>query len=59
LRKSDRAFDERDAAGTSAAPSPARRAAARDTRAALPALMRDAEIETVDLTRGRRGGGVR
>jgi len=59
LRKSDRAFDDRDAAGATSAPAAARRSAARDTRAALPALMRDAEIETVDLTRGRRPGGAR
>jgi flagellar biogenesis protein FliO len=30
-----------------------------DPRDALPELMRDAEIETVDLTRGRRHGGAR
>ena len=30
-----------------------------DTRDSLPAHMRDAEIETVDLTRGRRPGGAR
>ena len=45
------------------AAKPAASAAARgrrlDPRDALPELMRDAEIETVDLTRGRRHGGAR
>jgi flagellar biogenesis protein FliO len=60
LRKSDRAFDERDGVESAASPAvSARRAASRDSRAALPALMRDAEIETVDLTRVRRPGGAR
>ncbi|MEY2715573.1 MAG: hypothetical protein RIT24_1916, partial [Planctomycetota bacterium] len=36
--------------------SPAPRNRALDPRDALPALMRDAEIETVDLTKRKRGG---
>ena len=47
LRQSDKSFD---AGSPKAAP---RRA---DAREALPALMRDAEIETVDLTKRKRGG---
>lgn len=47
LRQSDKSFD----AGQPKAST--RRTDARD---ALPALMRDAEIETVDLTKRKRGG---
>ena len=63
LRQSGRDFD--DPRG-SVAPAPAavsrqgaRRPAFADARESLPAHMRDAEIETVDLTRGRRPGGAR
>ncbi|MEY4119308.1 MAG: hypothetical protein RLZZ116_2636 [Planctomycetota bacterium] len=55
LRQSDKSFDGK-AASASAAKSPALRNRALDPRDALPALMRDAEIETVDLTKRKRGG---
>jgi flagellar biogenesis protein FliO len=64
LRQSDKNFDGAAAKGahtTSAAKStttsttkPATRSL--DARDALPALLRDAEIETVDLTKRKRGG---
>ena len=47
LRHSDKSFD---------AGQPKLSARRSDAREALPALMRDAEIETVDLTKRRRGG---
>jgi flagellar biogenesis protein FliO len=53
LRTAGKSFDEETGAG---------RAARIDPRDALPAVMRGAEIETVDLTRARkstRGGGSR
>ncbi|MFZ4750715.1 MAG: flagellar biosynthetic protein FliO [Phycisphaerales bacterium] len=73
LRQSGKSIDadegraERLGAGAAergaTAAKPAAAAAARgrrlDPRDALPELMRDAEIETVDLTRGRRHGGAR
>ena len=51
LRQSDKSMD----AATKSDDRPAPRRA--DPRDALPALMRDAEIETVDLTRPRKRGG--
>jgi hypothetical protein len=69
LRQSGRSFDgQRESPATSApsrqgarrpASSGASSGAFSDTRDSLPAHMRDAEIETVDLTRGRRPGGAR
>lgn len=61
LRQSGRAFEEpgKVPASAPAARPGGRRVAASDARDALPAHMRDAEIETVDLTRGRRPGGAR
>jgi hypothetical protein len=53
LRTAGKSFDEETGAS---------RAARIDPRDALPAVMRGAEIETVDLTRARkntRGGGSR
>lgn len=70
LRQSGKAFDAVDASGdtvandniragaeTNARASSRQKSARIDPRDTLPAVMRDAEIETVDLT--RRGGGRR
>ena len=64
LRQSDKSFDGAAAKGastnapTNAAAKSAAKPTARglDPRDALPALLRDAEIETVDLTKRKRGG---
>ena len=55
LRQSDKSFDGKPTAAAAAKAAPAR-GRALDPREALPALMRDAEIETVDLTKRKRGG---
>lgn len=55
LRQSDKSFDGKPTASAAAKAAPAR-GRALDPREALPALMRDAEIETVDLTKRKRGG---
>jgi flagellar biogenesis protein FliO len=61
LRQSGKSIDAHEqAAGSDArAVAAAPRGRRADPRDALPALMRDAEIETVDLTRARRPGGAR
>ncbi len=61
LRQSGKSIDAHEqAAGADArAVAAAPRGRRADPRDALPALMRDAEIETVDLTRARRPGGAR
>ena len=56
LRQSDKSFDGAGAKGGAAAPAAKPAARRLDPRDALPALMRDAEIETVDLTKRKRGG---
>lgn len=55
LRQSDKSFDGKPTASAAAKAAPAR-GRVLDPREALPALMRDAEIETVDLTKRKRGG---
>ena len=55
LRQSDKSFDGKPTASAAAKAAPAR-GHVLDPREALPALMRDAEIETVDLTKRKRGG---
>jgi flagellar biogenesis protein FliO len=65
LRQSGKSIDadegraERLVAGAAKPATAAARGRRLDPRDALPELMRDAEIETVDLTRGRRHGGAR
>ena len=50
----DRSMDRLDGTPTSSRPSKLTENSA--ARNALPPLMRDAEIEMVDLTRARKGG---
>ena len=52
LRQSDKSFEGKATPATKSAPARGRALEARD---ALPAFMRDAEIETVDLTKRKRG----